>query len=339
MLSLIEKRKQEHVELCLKKDVEYEHVKSGFSDVELELSSKKLAKSEIDTSTELLGKPLALPFEIEAMTGGYAGATAINKKLAKAAQENGIIFCLGSQRAMIELPRLAGTFKVRDVAPDALIFGNIGYAQLKSVNSEKIDDALKEVGADAIYVHINPIQERLQQEGDRISEEQEQQMVADIARMRKELSFPVAVKETGSGMPAEFLSRLKSAGIKIVNVSGAGGTAWGKIELMRGGKGDYEKGVIPTVDSILAGREVGGLTLIASGGIRGGVDVAKAIALGASIGGAALPFLREPNPSSLVKKWADDLKKAMSECGASNISELQNTGVILKGETAERLMK
>ena len=163
-------------------------------------------------------------------------------------------------------------------------------------------------------------------------------MFEDISRVRKELSFPVAVKETGAGMSFELVSKLKAAGIKILNIAGAGGTAWGKIELMRGGKGDYEKGVIPTVDSILSASRAGGLTIIASGGVRSGEDVAKALALGASFGGAALPFLRAKNPSELVAKWADELKSTMALCGARSLSEMRNVGALVKGDTSARLM-
>ncbi|VVB66587.1 Isopentenyl-diphosphate delta-isomerase [Candidatus Gugararchaeum adminiculabundum] len=344
MASTIERRKEEHVKLVSESDVEYENVKPGFADVEiLPLANRKrLDVSKINIETKLLGKKLRAPIEIEAMTGGYDEGGRINEELAQVAEKFGFAFCLGSQRAMIEQPELAETYMVRRVAPKTLVFGNIGYANLKEYDVKILNEALKKIGADALYIHLNPQQEEFQPEGNRVKLEK---AFAEIKRVARGLKYPVAVKETGAGIELEVAKKLVASGVKIINVAGAGGTSWGRVEIVRGnGRGDYEKGVFPTVDCIVSCAQLRkkGVKLIASGGVRNGRDVAKAIALGADLAGLAKPFLHAYNENKLelfCRGIVGGLREEMARVGAKNLNDLQKCKVRISGATAKRLNK
>jgi isopentenyl-diphosphate delta-isomerase len=281
-----ESRKKDHVELVLKKGAQYKKT-TGLENIDfIHESLPEMSLDDVDLSLDFLGKRIRYPILIAAMTGGYADAKRINRALAGAAEKHGIAFGLGSQRAMIEDPSLAGTYKVRDVAPSIPLLANIGAFQLKKYPLKQVESLVSAVDADALAVHLNPLQEVVQPEGDT-----DFSGVLDaITKTCDRLSVPVVVKETGAGMTQEVALKLKDAGVKYLDVAGAGGTSWSKVEYMRSGPvPGFEEWGIPTVESIILCRGI--LPLIATGGIRDGIDGAKAIALGAEVCGAAWPFL------------------------------------------------
>ncbi|MCX8197218.1 MAG: type 2 isopentenyl-diphosphate Delta-isomerase, partial [Candidatus Micrarchaeota archaeon] len=284
-------RKKEHVEAVKKKQVSYSFG-SGLEDIRFVHNSlPELDFDEIDSSCVLFGKKLSSPLVISGMTGGYSGAEKINLQLAQAAEKENIAFGLGSQRAMLEHPKLASTFKVRKVAPTIPIIGNIGACQLAKFGVKKIRQMLEETEADALAIHLNPLQEIVQPEGDRNFSG----ILDQIKIFCQELGFPVIVKETGAGIARQAAEALKKAGVQMIDVSGAGGTSWSKVEYLRSRqRPTFADWGNPTAICIAECCRI--LPVIASGGIRNGLDCAKAIALGASYAGAALPFIRSKDP-------------------------------------------
>ncbi|MBI4214615.1 type 2 isopentenyl-diphosphate Delta-isomerase, partial [archaeon] len=273
-----EKRKAEHLQMCVSEEVETGT--NGFADVKLiHKSLPELALRKIDTSTSLLGKKLSLPLVISGMTGGVEPARKINRDLASAAQLKGIGFGVGSQRAMIENHSLSGTYSVRDIAPDILLFGNIGITQLQKYFPEQLRNAIEAIGANALCVHLNPAQEIFQAEGDWNFEGS----LDALKQLCRHLRYPVIGKEVGHGISRETATQLKRAGVAAIDVGGSGGTNWAHIEAKRAGKnlGEFKEHGIPTAAAVLECRKVG-LPIIATGGIRSGLEIAKAIALGAS---------------------------------------------------------
>jgi isopentenyl-diphosphate delta-isomerase len=255
----------------------------------------ELALDEIDLSTELVGKQLAAPLVITGMTGGTAEAAAVNRDLARAAQAAGVALGLGSQRAMAEHPDLAATYEVRDIAPDVVLFGNVGAVQLAAMGPARVVELGKRIGADAMCVHLNPGQELIQDHGDRDF----RGLVDAIARLVAQSPIPVIVKETGCGLSAQAARAIAGAGVHTVDVSGAGGTSWVAVEAVRAGDGSeasalghelWDWGVPTAVAVVACAREK--LVTIASGGLRSGSDIARALALGARAGGMAAPMLR-----------------------------------------------
>jgi isopentenyl-diphosphate delta-isomerase len=256
----------------------------------------ELAEGDIDLSTELAGKRLAAPLLITGMTGGMPEAAAINRDLAKAAQAAGVAFGVGSQRAMDEHPELEATYQVRDVAPDVVLLGNLGGVQALAMGPARVVELAKRIGADAIAIHLNPGQEMIQTNGDR-----DFRGVRDgIARLVAHSPLPVIVKETGCGLSREAAGALMAVGVRTVDVAGAGGTSWVAVEAVRAGSANpaaaalgselWDWGV-PTAVSVVACAKAN-LATIASGGVRSGYDIARAIALGARMGGMAAPMLR-----------------------------------------------
>ncbi len=289
-----ESRKKDHVELVIRKGAQYEKT-AGFERVEfIHNALPEISLDSVDLGTEFFRKRVRFPLLITGMTGGYKDATEINKALAAAAQKHGLAFGVGSQRAMIEKPELAKTYRVRDVAPDVPLLSNIGAFQLKRYKTEQIESLVSSIDADALAVHLNPLQEVIQPEGDT----DYSGVLAAIRKTCEKLSVPVIVKETGAGMSQETAIRLKEAGVKYIDVSGAGGTSWSKVEYLRNGNiPGFEDWGIPTVESIIQCRGV--LPMLASGGIRDGLDACKAIALGADMCGAAYPFIKAQRERSL----------------------------------------
>jgi isopentenyl-diphosphate delta-isomerase len=291
----IAKRKADHLEVAASGQAEF--VKSTLLE-HVHLTHQalpELALDEIDLSTVLVGKRLAAPLVITGMTGGTAEAAAVNRDLARAAQAAGVALGLGSQRAMAEHPELARTYQIRDVAPDVVLFGNIGGVQAIAMGAARVVALAGEIGADAICVHLNPGQELIQDRGDR-----DFRGVRDaIAQLVVASPVPVIVKETGCGLSVEAARALIAAGVQTVDVSGAGGTSWVAVEAVRavGGSDAAALGAelwdwgIPTAVSVV-GCARAGLDVIASGGLRSGYDVARALALGARAGGMAAPMLR-----------------------------------------------
>ncbi|VVC01710.1 Isopentenyl-diphosphate delta-isomerase [uncultured archaeon] len=330
----IESRKKEHVEAARREDVEYS-VPAGFSDVRfVHQPLPELDLEAVDSGCKLFGKKLSAPLIIEAMTGGYMGAEKINIALAAAAQREGVALGVGSQRVMLEAPKLASTYKLRNVAPYTVIIGNIGGCQLQKYGVKRIRGILDDIEADALAIHLNPLQEVVQPEGDiKFSG-----ILPQIEIFAKDLGLPVVVKETGAGIGRKTAESLKKAGVKLVDVAGAGGTSWSKVEYMRSGErpvfGDWGN---PTCECIASCSEV--VETIGSGGVRSGQDAAKAIALGASFAGAALPFLRAKNAQEEVARWKKELVLSMLLTGSKDVSALKKARIVVTGKTAEGMQR
>lgn len=320
MATEIQKRKKEHIEVVLKKDIQYEK-SAGFENVEfIHVALPEMDFEEIDTSVEFLGKKLKAPLIIEAMTGGFEGGEKINKALAKAAEKIGIAFGLGSQRAMLEDKKDKSYF-VREVAPNIPIIGNIGAVQLRKYGVKELEWLVSECDLDALAIHLNPLQEALQPNGDR----EFSGILERIGKVCEGLSVPVIVKETGAGIDRKVAFKLKEAGVTWIDVAGAGGSSWSKVEYLRGkGVKGFEEWGIPTAESIVECKGV--LPVIASGGLRSGIDCAKSIALGAEMSGAAYPFLKALNSGKLestIEEWILQLKMCMFLTGSKNIEQLK----------------
>jgi isopentenyl-diphosphate delta-isomerase len=300
-------------------------------------------KNEIDISMQLFGKTLDAPIIIEAMTGGTDLAYQINENLAYAAQRLRIGMMVGSQRVSLESPSLAHTFQVRHRVPNALLIANIGAVQLNNgFDYEACLEAISMIGADALALHLNPLQEAIQAEGNTNF----RGLLRKIEFLRKRLDIPLMVKEVGCGISKAVALKLSGAGVDCIDVGGAGGTSWARIESLRS-KDRHLKGVgeelsewgIPTAKSVQLVREaVPDMPIIASGGIRTGIDAAKAIALGADGVGMALPLLSPALESTssveeVLMQITEVLKIVMFCIGAANLNDLKNTKhLVRKGD-------
>jgi len=318
----IKKRKADHILLALRDEMQYK-TKSSFDMITLMHNAlPECNLDEIDLSTQFIGKKISAPLIITAITGGYEKATKINKQLAEAAQEHNIAFELGSQRAMIEQQSTLATYKVRDVAPDIPLVANIGAAQIKKYSKTQIEFLVSSVDADALAIHLNPLQEVIQPDGDRDFSG----VLEAIKRCADYLGVPIIVKETGAGISTEVAIKLAEAGVDWIDVAGASGTSWSKIEYARNKNavGGFEEWGIPTPECIVMCKGI--LPLIASGGVRSGVDAAKALALGADMAGAAQPFLKALMAKQLKKelgKWKGQMRIAAFLTGSKNLGELK----------------
>ncbi|MFH1095716.1 MAG: type 2 isopentenyl-diphosphate Delta-isomerase [Candidatus Micrarchaeota archaeon] len=326
----IDKRKDSHLEICRTRKIEYD-TGSGFYDITMVHNAlPEMDREEADCSVEFLGKKLAAPIIISAMSGGTANGGELNRRLSGAAQKGGIAFALGSQRPMLKDPAKAEHFKVRKFAPDIPIIGNIGAAQLGEYPVKKIQDMVEMVEADALAVHLNALQEAIQPEG----ETKFKGVLERIDKLCAQLPVPVIVKETGAGISGPVARSLFEAGAKFVESSGSGGTSWSKVEYERGGHlPGFKEWGYPAVPAI-AECALAGPT-IATGGVRCGVSLAKGIALGAKMGGAALPFLQAEDPEKEVQQWIDQIRTTMFLTGSKDISQLQNAPLIVLGASAE----
>lgn len=334
----IRNRKAEHIKIILEKGDIVDIQNNGFQDVILiHQPLPEIDFNKIDTSTTFLGRKMSTPLMIDAMTGGTAEAKEINRTLAEVANEKNIVFAVGSQRAMIQYPELIDTYYIRDIAPNVLFFGNIGITQLKQLGPEKVIEALEKIGADGIGVHINPAQEIFQEGGDTNFEG----CYEALRRLCKESKYPVIGKEVGNGMSREGALMLKDAGVKAIDVGGFGGTNWLVVDAYRAGKdfSSFRDWGIPTPLSILESKV--GLPIIATGGMRSGPDVAKAIALGAEFGGMVSPFIKaiktegKKGVIDLIEKLQHELKIAMFLSKCRNVSELKKTKYVLTGKVKE----
>ncbi|MCX8174849.1 MAG: type 2 isopentenyl-diphosphate Delta-isomerase [Candidatus Micrarchaeota archaeon] len=328
----IKSRKRQHVRAARTQEVEYAQP-AGFADVRfLHNALPEMSLEDVDSACSLFGKKMAAPLIIAGMTGGYAGAEKINLSLAEAAEKEGLAMGLGSQRAMIEKPQLASTYKVRKAAPSIPLIGNIGAAQLKKYGVRRIREALDEVEADALAIHLNPLQELVQPEGD----SNFSGILPQIGLFARDLGLPVIVKETGAGISRDAAFMLKKAGVSMIDISGSGGTSWSKVEYLRSGKPPtFAEWGNPTCECIASCAGI--LPIIASGGLRNGLHAAKAIALGASYAAAALPFLRAKNPAGEAARWKRELRIAMLLSGSRNLGQLQQARLIIIGKTARAL--
>lgn len=291
----ISSRKDDHIDLCATDEVEYQHKTTLLEEVELLHDSlPEVDVDAIDLSCDAFpGKTLAAPLLITGMTGGAERARDINRELARVAQELGLAMGLGSQRAMLKHPELLDTYQVRDVAPDILLFGNIGAVQAAEMSLQQAEDLVGQIGADALCIHLNPGQELIQPEGDRSFEG----CIEALRRFSEELSIPIIAKETGCGLSWKTLDKIKQSGVQWVDVSGAGGTTWIGVEALRTPPEQRSLGQllwdwgVPTAASIGWASSMD-LRVIGSGGLRNGLDVARALAMGATMAGMALPWLK-----------------------------------------------
>jgi len=336
-------RKLEHVEICLKENVECKE-KHWFNYIHL--IHKSLPEVDFDDITlevEFLGKKLKAPIIVVGMTGGHEDTLEINSTIAEVVEELGLGMGVGSQRAAIENSNLEYTFKVvREKAPTAPIIGNIGVTQLVSgYTIREVVKAIEMIDADAIAVHLNPAQEVFQIEGDK----RFTNAIRKIIELAEELEKPVIVKETGCGISMEVASKLASSKILGFDISGAGGTSWIIVEMIRVAKRGFKileevaktftNWGNPTVVSIIETRYAArDKLIIASGGLRSGLDIAKSIALGADLGGIGLPVLKyavkgKEELRNYLEKLILELKIAMFLTGSKNIDDLRKTPIVL----------
>ncbi|MCX8202444.1 MAG: type 2 isopentenyl-diphosphate Delta-isomerase [Candidatus Micrarchaeota archaeon] len=333
----IEARKHTHISVAIENSVSFETISAGFEDVLVYHDSiPDLNLSDIKTDLKFLKKDISAPIMIDSITGGFTGAEKINKKLAGAAEKENIPFSLGSQRAMIEKPALSYTYKVRDVAPSIPIVGNIGIANLSNELIGKLESALKEIDADALAIHLNPIQEAIQKEGDTYFKHK----FDLIDEVCEKIDVPVIIKEVGHGMSIETLKKLEKTKAQFINIAGAGGTSWAKIERLRNNSlsSAFDEDGIPTVVSLVFAKKYTSKKLIASGGVRNGIEIAKSICLGAELGAAAIPFLRayySNSVTSLIRQWKSELKNFMFTRNINDIKSLRKLKPKLVGNTKE----
>lgn len=329
-------RKLDHVRINLEEDVQGRGVTTGFERYRfVHQALPELNLNEIDLSTTLFGKTLRAPLVISSMTGGADSLERVNAALAEAAQTTGIGMGVGSQRAAIKEPELAYTYQVREIAPDILLFANLGAVQLNyGYTVDECRRAVDMIEADALILHLNVLQEAVQPEGDT----NWRGLLDKIGEVCQKLDVPVIGKEVGWGISGETARQLLDAGISGFDVAGAGGTSWSEVErhrapteYLRRVAGAFVDWGIPTSESIkLVQRGAPGLPVIASGGMRDGIDVAKALALGADATAMASPYLKRAvdGVEAVVEEIeiiSHQLRVAMMCIGAGNVSELQHS--------------
>ncbi len=333
---MLEQRKAEHLHINLEKDVHSPHLTTGLEHYRfIHNALPEIALGDVDPTTVFLGKRLRLPLLISSMTGGTAEARRINYHLAEGAQAAGIAMGLGSLRAALEAPHLADTFRVRHLAPDILLLANLGTAQLNAgFGLEQCRRAVELAEADALILHLNPLQEALQADGNT----DWRGLLSRIEAICRGLEVPVVVKEVGWGISAQVARRLADAGVAAIDVAGAGGTSWSQVEMHRARTerrrhlcAEFADWGIPTAEALIQVRAaLPRIPLIASGGLRRGLDLAKVLALGADLGGMAGPFLKAAHVSAqavadLATEVADVLRTVMFCLGVTRIEELKGT--------------
>lgn len=352
MTDEIQARKADHLRMAAAADVDAVRT-AGFEDVHLvHAAVPEVDLAAIDPATELLGRRLALPLVISAMTGGHAEGGRVNAILARAAERFGIAMGVGSQRAALVDPALRDTYAVtRLEAPTALLIANLGATQLVAqgdagpIGATEMAELLDAIRADALAIHLNPLQELVQTEGERDARGH----LAAIAALAASLDLPVIAKETGGGVSEPVAHRLAAAGVAAIDVGGVGGTSFAAIESLRAAERGDERGVrlgrllrdwgIPTAASIgLASRA--GLPIIGTGGIRSGIDAAKAIALGAAAVGVARPLLQaamtggDEGVAAWIAEFAEGLRAAMFLTGSADLAALRAHHPVVLGTTA-----
>ncbi|ABM12991.1 type 2 isopentenyl-diphosphate Delta-isomerase [Mycolicibacterium sp. jd] len=332
--SALQHRKRRHIDVCLTEAVDYQSLTTGFERYRLPYNAlTQTDLHSVDLSTEFLGSHLRAPVLIGAMTGGAALSGIINRNLAAAAQQLGIGMMLGSQRVMIDDEAAAASFEVRGVAPDILLIGNIGLAQLRSSMVPGLAAALDRVGANGLAVHTNPLQEAMQHDGDTDFSGS----IGRLCDVAGAIGYPVVLKEVGHGIGAAAAAELVGCPIAAIDVAGAGGTSWARIEqFVRYGDVRYpalaEWGV-PTAQALTEVRQMlPDVPLVASGGIRTGMDAAKALAMGARVVAVARPLLAPAVESveavvDWLQRFIDELLVCLHGCGAANLSALRGRGV------------
>jgi isopentenyl-diphosphate delta-isomerase len=344
-----EKRKADHIKICLNEAAQARDAATGFADIQfIHRALPEVDKAKIDLSTTFLGHRFSAPLMVGAMTGGTAEATRINSAIGEAVEHLHLGMGVGSQRAAIEDPKLEETFAVaRKKAPNAFLVANIGGVQLvHGYGVKEVKKAVEMIDADAVAVHLNALHEAVQPEG----QTNFKGVLAKISEVAEELDTPVIVKETGGGISAEDAKKLEAAGVKAIDVGGAGGTSFAAVEYHRSEVTSMEhllSGVfwdwgIPTAVSLIETAQAVKIPVIASGGVRSGVDIAKALALNACLASVSLPVLQTAvegvkETEDLLSLLMEELRTAMFLVGAEKVPQLAKTPVVVTGKTAEWL--
>ncbi|MGB9959571.1 MAG: type 2 isopentenyl-diphosphate Delta-isomerase [Candidatus Bathyarchaeales archaeon] len=351
MAEKTKKRKADHIRIATTYDVQAKKVKTGFEDVYfVHKALPEIDKDKIDLATTVFNHKFSAPIIVSAITGGTTEAKKINATIARVVEELGLGMGVGSQRAALEDRRLEKTFSiVRKKAPTAFLIANIGGVQLaRGYAIKEARKAVEMIDADALAIHLNPLQEAIQPEG----ETSFKGVLEKIGEVAKELDKPVIVKETGAGIASEEAKRLEAAGVKGIDVSGVGGTSFAAVEYFRAksrrntfqrklGETFWDWG-IPTAISIVEVVQTVQIPIIASGGIRNGLDAAKALALGASLVSLAQPVLQAAvkgvkENEKILRVLIEELKNSMFLVGAENPQKLHKTPIVITGKTAEWL--
>ena len=346
-----EKRKADHIRICLNENAQARKTTTGFEDVHLVHEAlPEINKHSIKLSTTVFGHKFAAPLIVGAMTGGTTEATRINAAIAEAVETLRLGMGVGSQRAAIENAKLEKTFAiVRKKAPNAFLIANLGGIQLvNGYGLREVKKAIEIIDADAVAIHLNPLQEAVQPEG----QTKFKGVLEKIGEIASAVDKPVIVKETGSGIAAEDAEKLEAAGVKGIDISGAGGTSFAAVEYYRAtgqennaqrllGDAFWDWG-IPTVVSLVETAQTVKIPVIASGGVRSGVDMAKALALGASLASLSQPVLQAANKGAKDTESAlaflmEELRNAMFLVGAGKVEQLAKVPVVVTGKTAEWL--
>lgn len=329
-------RKADHLRICLEENVETNRLTTGFERYRFShCCLPELNYSEIDLRTSFLNHTLGAPLLISSMTGGTPQAKTINYRLAKAAERYQLAMGVGSQRIIVENPAVADTFTVRRVAPNILLFANLGAVQLNyQYGVSECLQLIDVLEADALILHLNPLQECIQTKGDTNFSG----LLDKINNLCSKLPVPVVVKEIGNGISGQMAAKLLEVGVSAIDVAGAGGTSWAKVEggratnrLQRSLGKTFADWGIPTADCLTSIRQrFQNVPLIASGGIRNGIDMAKAIALGADLVGLALPFLQAADKSEeaveeLIELLQAEISTVLFCTGNQNLEALKQS--------------
>lgn len=345
------KRKEDHIRICLEQKAQAKNVTAGFEDAQLvHRALPEVNKEKINLSTTFLGKKFNAPIIVGAMTGGTEQAIHINASIAQAVEKLGLGMGVGSQRAAIENQKLEETFAVaRKMAPNAFLIANIGGIQLvHGYGLKEVKKIVEMIDADAVAIHLNALQEAVQPEG----QTNFKGVLARIGEIASALDTPVIVKETGAGISAEDAKALENAGVKAIDVGGVGGTSFAAVEYYRSstkenmvqnflGEAFWDWG-IPTAISLIETVQTVKLPVIASGGIRSGTDIAKALALNASLASISQPILQTAVKSAKETEdklscLIEELRNALFLVGAEKLSDLSKTPVVITGKTGEWL--
>jgi isopentenyl-diphosphate delta-isomerase len=335
----ISRRKAEHIRIALEKPVGFRKKTTGFEDYDfIHCALPEMDYDEVDTQIEFLGKTLSFPLMISAVTGGFKGALLINRSLAEACKTTGIALGIGSQRQCFENSDHLESFRiVRKTAPESVILANIGACQIRKIKDPTPFQKLVDIiDADGLVVHLNPLQENLQPEGDN----RFKGVLEGIRILVRKLDVPVIVKEIGCGISKGVAEKLAKAGVSYIDLAGAGGTSWAGIESYRVRPNrralKFWDWGIPTATSLEMVRGIRGVKFIASGGIGDGVTMAKALSLGAKLCGSALPLLKVLSEKKIaglvseIESWREELKTILFLTGCRTIADLRRNHVIYK---------
>ncbi len=338
-------RKRDQLHTSLEKDVQFRGVTSGLDDYYfIHQALPEIDAGEISLETAFLNKRLDFPLIISSMVGGTREAERINKNLAEAAQAMGVAMAVGSQRTAIEAPDMAASYRIRDVAPHIPLLANLGAIQLNyGYTVRQCQQAVDMIDADALILYLNPLQKALQAKGNTNFS----QLLDKIGLVCRELSVPVIIKEVGWGISEDVARKLAAAGVSGIDVAGSGGTSWSEVEKDGAGSefsariaSSFASWGISTAESIqMVKRGAAGVTVIASGGIRTGIDLAKAIALGARVGGIAIPLLKPATTSvAAVVEYLiairEELRIAMFCIGTLDLARLEGSPHLKRKVTA-----